>query len=329
MLDISQKTTIGKVYSAIVQNKMIQPGDRIVVAVSGGADSICLLTILLELKDKLGISLSVAHFNHRLRGVESDKDEKFVADFCKERGVHCHLGRANKAGELKSEEKAREARYKFFLSLVGEYADTIALAHNQNDQAETVLLRLVRGSGFRGLRAIPPTRKNFIRPLLTISRSEIEHFLEARHLTFRTDASNSDPVFVRNKIRAQILPQLAEINPNIIETLANSARVIGLDYEFLENIAATSLQKLISSQTEHSLELKYKDWLLLHPALKRLTLRLAVSELVNLADVTVKQIEETVTMLEKGYGKKFKLLPHSLRIALESDKIKIDRVIKE
>ena len=325
-----QKSITGKVYTEIIKNNLFSAGDKIMVAVSGGADSICLLSVLTELKDKLNIELSVAHFNHRLRGEESDEDEKFVHDFCQRQGIECYIGRAEKENKYKSEDQARIARYDFFEKLLaGESVDKIALAHNLNDQAETVLLRLIRGSGFRGLKAIPRERQNFIRPLLPISRSEIEKYLECHRQLFRTDYSNSDVAFVRNKIRHEILPKIAEINPNIVETLGNSTKNITDDYDYIEESARQSLGSIITDQASHSLSLDYKRWLILHPALKRQTLRLVIADITDLIDITSKQIEEVLEVLERGRGKKMKALPHSLRIGLDGGKIKIEKIKKE
>lgn len=325
MVDLSQKSITGKVYNEIIKNNLISAGDKIMVAVSGGADSICLLNILIELKDRLNIKLSACHFNHCLRGAESDKDEQFVRDFCSRQGIECVVGRADRENKYKSEDQARKARYDFFENLLaGESVDKIVLAHNLNDQAETVLLRLIRGSGFRGLRAIPQTREKFIRPLLIISRSEIEKYLKEYHQTFRTDSTNSDMVFARNKIRHKILPKIAEINPNIIETLGNSARIFEDDYSYLEETATKHLADIEVEKRIKSLTLDYHGWSNLHPALKRLVLRLAIAEISDLTDISAKQIDEVVDVLESGHGKKYKALPHSLRIGLYSDKIRID-----
>lgn len=325
-----QKSIISKVYREIIKKSLLKPGDRVMVAVSGGADSICLLNILLDLKDKLGITLLVAHFNHRLRGEESDGDEKFVREFCVERGIECIIGRAEKENKYKSEDEARKARYAFFENLLeGDKADKIALAHNLNDQAETVLLRLIRGSGFRGLKAIPSLRQKFCRPLLSISRSEIENYLKKRHITFQTDSSNADTVFARNFIRHEILPKITRLNPNIVETLGNSAKNIGDDYDYIEESARRHLAAVTTQKSSAGLILDYKSWLDLHSAMKRLTLRIAIAELTDLADISLKQIGEAIEMLERGRGKKMKDLPHSLRIGLDGGKIKVEKIKKE
>jgi len=329
MNKFGQKSVTGKVYKEIIKNNLILPGEKIAVAVSGGADSVCLLSVLLELKDKLNIGLSACHFNHRLRGSESDMDEKFVADFCRQRGIECIIDRAKKDNAYKNEDEARNARYAFFQNLLaGEHADKIAIAHNQNDQAETVLLRLIRGSGFQGLKAIPRAREKFIRPLLTISRSEIEKYLADRDIHYRTDGSNSDIVYARNYIRHQILPEISKINPNIVETLAESAGIFADDYDYLEARAREALTKLMSEKRSDLVALDYKSWQVLPLALQRLTLRLSIAEISDLTDITFRQIDEVVAVLERGRGKKWKPLPHSLRISLVRGKIRVEKLIK-
>ncbi len=321
-----QKSITGKVYTEIIKNNLFSAGEKVAVAVSGGADSICLLSILLELKDKLDIELFACHFNHRLRGEESNADEKFVSDFCQSRGIECFIGRAERKNSYKSEDAARKARYAFFENLLaGESVDKIAIAHNANDQAETVLLRLIRGSGLNGLKAIIPARQKFVRPLLSISRFEIDEYLKVHTISYRTDSSNSDLAYLRNQIRHEILPDLTKLNPNIISTLANSAKNIGDDYDYLEESAWQNLQSIIIKKNTDGIILDHKKWLLLHPALKRLTLRLAIAEQADLNDITTKQIDSAVEMLERGRGKKWQPLPHSLRISLAGGKIKIEK----
>ncbi len=322
-----QKSVSGKVYTEIIKYELISAGDKIVVAVSGGADSICLLFVLLGLREKLKITVSVCHFNHRLRGEESDKDEEFVRELCTKQGIECVVGRAPKANSYKSEDEARAARYSFFEKLLaGESIAKIAIAHNQNDQAETVLLRLIRGSGFCGLKAIPRVREKFIRPLLTISRLEIEEYLRRRHLSYRTDSSNTNLTYLRNQIRRQILPEFAKINPNISETLANSTKIIEDDVDYLNAAAHRKFTELAQKNSSGSIFFDRKAWLKLHPSMKRLVLRLALNRVSSLLDITLDQIDGAIAMIDTGRGKKWKPLPHSLRISLIDGKIKVEKL---
>jgi tRNA(Ile)-lysidine synthase len=322
MKNISQKSIIGKVYKEIIDNNLFIKGEKVAVACSGGPDSICLLDILLKLQDRLGISVIVCHFNHRLRGVDSDKDEKFILDFCQKRGIDCFVGRAPEKNLYKNEEQAREARYLFFKKIIEEgRAKKISFAHQLNDFAETIILRIIRGTGISGIRSIPALREKFTRPLLHVSRKEIEDYLLKNNIQYRTDASNFDTTIPRNKIRHEIIPMLAEINPNITESLSVLGATASEDYELLELLAQKEFKKIATNINEREIILSHKDWIILHPSLRRMVLRLGLKKLSGLDDITFKQIEEVSLMLCKGEGKKYKILPHSLYIELRSGKI--------
>jgi tRNA(Ile)-lysidine synthase len=205
---------------------MLPAGSRVIAAVSGGADSVCLLHVLREVAAEFGAELSgVAHFNHKLRGDPSDEDERFVAALAArlELPFYRDEGRIGEiAGNL--EQEGRRARRDFFARLVREgKGDHVALGHTRDDQAETVLFRIVRGSGLTGLAGIHPnTDDNFIRPLIQVTRAEIETYLNDRGIVWREDLTNGDLGFARNRIRRELLPQLArEWNPRITDALAN------------------------------------------------------------------------------------------------------------
>ena len=209
-----------KLLSFIRAHAMVQPGDRVICAVSGGADSMALLWGMHLLKDKLGICLQAAHFNHNLRGEESDRDEAFVRNFCQIHGIPCHIGSARvKAGEKGLEAAARNARYAFLQSLPGK----IATAHTADDNAETLLMHLVRGTGLKGLGGIAPIRENLIRPMLTVTRQEVLDFLKEENIPYVTDSSNETDAFLRNRIRHHVMPLLKAENPSLAENLSGTA----------------------------------------------------------------------------------------------------------
>ena len=173
---------LNKLLAFIRGYRMVQPGDRVVCAVSGGADSVALLFGMYLLKDKLGIRLEAAHFNHRLRGAESDRDENFVRDFCRGYCIPLHCGSGTvTAGTKGLEAAARDARYAFLRSLPG----VIATAHTADDNAETLLMHMIRGTGLKGLGGITPVSGNVIRPMLSVTREEILAFLREYHLSCR------------------------------------------------------------------------------------------------------------------------------------------------
>ncbi|MBI1740838.1 MAG: tRNA lysidine(34) synthetase TilS, partial [Candidatus Koribacter versatilis] len=216
----------------IRKQEMVKAGDRVAVAVSGGVDSVALLLLLLELRSELGIVLSVAHVNHKLRGEESDEDERFVAELARSQDLALHSCAAPLDQKPVSgiEAAARKLRYAFFRQLAREgRVSKIATAHTLDDQAETVLLRILRGTGLRGLAGIHPRLVleeegrafgEVIRPLLGIRRAELEEFLRERGQPWREDSSNRDPVYLRNRVRHRVLPLLKEnFGPAAVENL--------------------------------------------------------------------------------------------------------------
>src|SRR5438105_7517384 len=223
---------------------MLRPGDRVGVAVSGGADSVALLRLLLELRGKLGIVLSLVHFNHKLRGKASDTDEKFVAQLAARHGLELHSASVEVAKKAKKEranieDAARRARYDYFRSLAESGAcKRVAVAHTADDQAETVLAHLLRGTGLAGLGGIHPVSGPVIRPLLGVRRNELRHFLRARKQNWREDATNRDTKRMRARIRKKLLPLLEkQFQPAIVKHLATLAELAREDEAFLDALA--------------------------------------------------------------------------------------------
>lgn len=320
-MKLSQKSIPHRTYQFIQKNNLIQSGQKVVVAVSGGADSIALLDILLTLRQKLKIDILVCHFNHRLRGAESDGDEKFVQKFCADRDIECIVDRSENKNQYKSEEEARVARYGFFEKILKEgRGELVATAHNQNDQVETFLLRLARGSGISGLKSIPSQREKIIRPLLPINRAEIEQYLKDRGLKHRTDSTNKNLDFDRNYVRHKILPLFEKLNPSFTNSLSSTIGLIEDDANFLEKVADEKLRQ-ISKSENNAVEIDYKKWLLLDKSIQKMVIRRAIEGLVGLKDITSTQIEEVCDVFSKGIGKKHKILPRSLRAELTSGKI--------
>ena len=209
-----------KLYSFLRQQNMVQPGDTVICAVSGGADSVALLFAFYLLKDKLQITLEAAHFNHHLRGAESDGDEAFVKELCDRYDIPLHLGGAEvTAGKKGLEAAARDARYAFLQGLNGK----IATAHTADDNAETVLMHLIRGTGLKGLGGISPVWGNIIRPMLKCTRQDVEAFLEEWCLSHIEDSSNGSDAFLRNRIRHHVMPLLKQENPKLAENLTDMA----------------------------------------------------------------------------------------------------------
>lgn len=209
---------------------------NVLVCVSGGADSVCLMHAMREvLKDKV----SVCHFNHNLRGAESDGDEEFVRNYCEKNDIPFYSGSGDVikfASEHKigTEDAARRLRYEYFQSVAGD--GYIATAHNADDQLETILLRIARGTGLKGLGGIPPVRDNIIRPLLGVTRAEIEAYLTENSLTYRTDSTNLTDDYARNLIRHRVVPALREINPQCALHAENMAKTLREDEKYLASL---------------------------------------------------------------------------------------------
>ena len=207
--------------------RMTEPGDTVVCAVSGGADSVSMLHVLLSLQDTLGIRVEAAHFNHHLRGAESDRDEHFVRQLCLEHRVTLHTVHFNTEQEAKErhisiEMAARELRYAWFeKTREACSAAVIAVAHHQDDSVETLLLNLIRGTGINGLRGIRPRNGHIVRPLLCLDRKEIVGYLESIGQAYVTDSTNLQDEYTRNKIRLNLLPMMQEINPSVKERPQN------------------------------------------------------------------------------------------------------------
>ena len=216
------------------QQDLIRRGDKIVCAVSGGADSMALLWALYLLKEEWDLDISAAHFNHHLRGAESDRDEAFVREFCEGYGIPLHVGSGTIVpGKKGLEAAARDARYAFLRSLPGK----IATAHTADDNAETLLMHLVRGTGLKGLGGIMPRNGSVIRPMLSITRQEIEDFLEEYAVDHITDSSNNGDDFLRNRIRHHVMPLLKEENPRLSQNLSAMALRLRQDEEALSRQA--------------------------------------------------------------------------------------------
>ncbi len=224
----------------MLQLSLLPPGSRVLCAVSGGADSMCLLHVLSQRED---LSLTAAHFNHQLRGEESERDEAFVRDICGQWGLPLTVGRGDvrafaKREKLSIEEAGRTLRYTFlFRAAEEEGCGLIATAHNAEDNAETLLLHLLRGSGLNGLTGISPQLHQLIRPLLTTSRREIEAYLAQHGVPHMEDSTNADDTYTRNRVRHQLIPLLEEINPGFVRRLSSAIPRLRADNDYLNDLA--------------------------------------------------------------------------------------------
>lgn len=238
---------LNKLKAFLGQYAMLRPGDQVVCAVSGGADSMALLWAMYLMKDKLGIRLSAAHFNHHLRGEESDRDEAFVQDFCAGYKIPFTAGNGQvTAGAKGLEAAAREARYAFLKSLPGK----IATAHTADDNAETVLMHLVRGTGLKGLGGINPVNGVLIRPMLGVTRAEVLAFLQEYSIPYVEDSSNAGDDFLRNRLRHHVMPLLKQENPCLSQNMSAMALRLRQDEQALDGIAQSSRTDSVSQLRE-------------------------------------------------------------------------------
>ncbi|MBE6691809.1 MAG: tRNA lysidine(34) synthetase TilS [Ruminococcaceae bacterium] len=240
------------------------------VCLSGGADSVSLLCAMDTLKEKYGFSLYACHFNHMIRGNEADRDESFCKDLCEKLHIKIYCGRDDvpayaKAYKLSMEEAARECRYAFFKRISeNNHIDYCLTAHNMNDDAETLLFNLIRGSGLNGATAISPIKDNLLRPLLKIKRSEIENFLEEIGQNYIFDSTNASVEYTRNYIRNVLMPCVEKINPSVVESLSRYIDNARIDREYfeetIENIVDSDLRSLHKSLRTRIIYKKYKDF---------------------------------------------------------------------
>ena len=235
------KTVEQKTLGFIDGNHLIEKGDKVLVAFSGGADSVFLLAFLLKFKRRLRIELSAFHLNHKLRGKAAEEEEKFCADFCKKNKVEFHstsreIKSIAKKKKISIEEAGREIRYSELLKAAEKYkANKIATAHNLSDNVETILLNFIKGTGIKGLTGIPVKRENIIRPILCLNSDEIRKYLDANNISYKVDKSNLDNDYERNFLRNKIIPKLKQrLNPRVEEKISNTAAILKDVSSFIE-----------------------------------------------------------------------------------------------
>ena len=313
-----------RVAAFMEQYRMLAAGDRVLVALSGGGDSMCLLHLLCSLADSYGISVCAAHLNHCLRGADADADEAFVADYCAERGILCCTAREDAAAfarerRLSPEEAARILRYAFLertADAVG--AQKIATAHHAGDQAETVLHNLIRGCGSEGLGGIPPVRGRLIRPLLLETRSELHAYLRRYELPFREDATNADTRIERNFLRLRVLPLLTEQNEAAIPHIARTALLQRRESAYLDRLAGDALGSPRLEKDGVSVPLE--TLLCAEEVLRFRMLRLLLNLLpVGKKDISAAHLFAAEAMLHNPCSASLSL-PHGIRLRKEKER---------
>ena len=332
---------------AIQDYSLLNSGQTVVVAVSGGADSTVLLYTLATLRKELQIGLIGAHLNHGFRGAEADEDAEFVRDLCSQLSVPSVIeyedvpDRMKRSG-LSAQVSAREARHSFLRKVMEEAgAERIALGHNRNDRVETILLNLFRGTGLEGLTPLPEAAFPLIRPFINVSRAEIEAYCAELGLHFRTDSSNSKTEYRRNRMRSELLPYLsAHFNPRVDDALLRLSALAGDDNSLLEELANESFNRLRERSPEDRIALNRESLMQTPRALQRRMLRRAVSEMrgdrQNLTFETVEGVLEALesgvkgsVTLPSGENGSFLIRYDSLQVSVEPAAIKSSPVSRQ
>ncbi len=257
---------LDSVLSLIEKYDMAPPDETVLCAVSGGADSMCLLHFMCALGNQRGFSVAAAHYNHRLRGAESERDAAFVAGWCRERGIPCLTGSGDVAAQAAAqgtgiEETARRMRYAFLAQAAETLgAARIATAHNADDNVETLLFHLTRGSALQGLTGIRPRRDTIIRPLLAVPRKEIEAYLTLHNVPHVEDSTNADTAYTRNLLRHEVVPVLRRLNPRLTESVTSTLEALRSDNDFLNARAAERAAKADWAEDNLVIDTKVLAW---------------------------------------------------------------------
>lgn len=282
---------------------MFSPGDKVIVALSGGSDSVGLIHLLLDLKD-FNLRIIASHYNHKIRGDESERDAEFCRQLSEDLKVEFEYGEARDDDYEKNkvnvslEDAARELRYKFLKNVLKKCkAHRIATAHTMNDQAETFVMRVIRGSGSRGLAAIPPVNNNIIRPLIKVQKQEIQNYLKINRIKWQEDSSNKSVRFRRNKIRLELFPILKEINPGIDQVLSRSSEILRIESGFIDNYVDKVYGTVMEKKPFGYLG-KVKEYLLHHKAIRlgilRKTVELLKGDLKQISQVHLLAVDDMI-----------------------------------
>lgn len=312
-----------KLESFIKENKLIQNRDKVLVGLSGGADSTALLLGLWHLKSKYNFSLLAAHVNYNLRGQESKQDEKFVKNFCFKRNIALLVKNIEIKNKSNLENKAREIRFKYFKQVIKWYnVSKLALGHNKNDQAETVLLHLFRGAGFRGLKGMTAKSDLIIRPLLDISKKQIENYLRDEKIRWRTDSTNLETVYKRNKLRNKMIPWLKDnINPRVEEKIVNSAKFFLDTEKILHKTVNRKFKNALLDSYEKSYVFSLKHLNKFLPTIRFYLYRKTYGKLTKFEKGFYNSHYEEIEKIRTSQGNKKINLPHNIVVLKEYRKM--------
>jgi tRNA(Ile)-lysidine synthase len=321
--EIQHAAFLRDVFETISRFEMIRKKDAVLAGVSGGPDSVALVRVLGCLAASMDLTLGIAHLNHDLRGEESRRDEIFVRDLSRNLGLPffsktMDIRRLAKQKHLSIEEAGRNARYQFFTEIADAQGFTkIATGHNRDDNAEQVLISLLRGAGPKGLTGIPPVRDNrFIRPLIQLPKSRILNFLKTKHQDFVLDASNADESYLRNKIRHRLIPLLEQqFNPEIKSSLDRLSHILRQEEALLADQAAQALNLCAIEQNASRVTLSIAGLIQHHPALVNRVLRLAIARVKqDLRRITLTHIQDILAFMNRSESGRSLDLPGRIRV---------------
>lgn len=317
--NISHMGIAEKVLTTIQKYSMLSQGDSVLIGLSGGPDSVCLLSILNSLKTTLGIHLFAAYIDHGLRPDETPHEIEFCKNMCSANNIPFQtkpidvFSYSKKMG-MSKQEAARDLRYQVLDGIALELGiNKIALGHNADDQAETVLMRLFRGAGPSGLSGIPAMRGHIIRPLIEVERIEIEEFLDTEKICFMTDSSNLKEDYLRNKIRRLMMPEIKKINMDFIKTVSRTADIIRDEERYFSLLVTKTLMKLISRKGDNHIELFIAPLEIMDTVILRRVLRRAIDETRGLRGISFIHIEDIITLIKTGKSGDRIYLPEGAR----------------
>lgn len=317
------------VLKAIKENNLIKDGDSIVVGVSGGPDSITLLDILIKLQEQLKFNIVVAHINHMIRK-DAEDDEKYVEKYCKNKNIPFYVKQARveeiaKNQKIGTEEAGRNLRYEFFNEILKKTkSNKIATAHTKNDNVETVLMNIIRGTGTKGLKGIEIIRDNkYIRPLLEISRTEIEEYCQKNNLEPRIDTSNMENIYTRNKIRNLLIPYIQkEFNPNIIETIDRLSCISKEENKYFENITKKTYKEILLEETKNEIVLDLKKFNTLETVIKNRIVLYTINRLFGSSSGIEKiHLQDIIKLCNNNIGNKYLIPNKKVKILVKNKKI--------
>lgn len=317
-----------KVLNTIQKYELIKYGDNIVVGVSGGPDSMTLLNVLCSLKETLQIHLFVAHINHQIRK-EAKQDEEYVKDFCAAHQIPffvlekdvMQLAKEQKIG---TEEAGRKVRYDFFEEICKKVnASKIATAHTANDQAETILMNLMRGSGTNGLKGMEVKRGKYIRPLLEITRQEIEQYCQKQQINPRIDQTNQENVYTRNRIRNELIPYIEKnFNPSIVTSLNRLSEIVKEQEEYMEKVVEKAYLEIMLEQNGEKIVLDLKKFTSLEIVIKKRILLYTITKLFGTSQGIERiHIEDMLKLCENNIGNKYLIPNKKMKILVKNKKI--------